>query len=362
MISFTFDVPSNYTKKKLPILDLNVYLDKEGIICHEFYEKPTNSNFVILASSALSIKTKRTVFTQECLRRLRNTSIHLGPEVANHFLSKYMLKLKDSGYSSKFRSEIVKSAKNAFKLQIENDEKGIRPLFRDKARIIEDQKLRGKGRVDWWNLPLENNPDVQKYTSVLFVPPTPRGELAKLMQSREAAINSGSSIRIKVVESGGPKLKSILVNHNPYPKKDCRMLLCPFCKSTPVSQPKDDKKIACNTPGVGYQIDCKGCQEIGVQSVYIGESGRPAVNRGVEHVKAIQGGKENHPIVKHLKQSHKNKKVTFEFAITGKFSTPLARQADEALRISNSAKKLNILNSKSEFNSAPIARRITVDK
>ena len=63
------------------------------------------------------------------------------------------------------------------------------------------------------------------------------------MQSREAVINSGSSVRIKVVESGGPKLKSILVNPNPYPKKDCRMMLCPFCKSTSVSQPKDDNKI-----------------------------------------------------------------------------------------------------------------------
>ena len=274
-----------------------------------------------------------------------------------------MLKLKDSGYSTKFRSEIVKSSKNAFKIQIENDKKGIRPLFRDKARIIEDQKLRGKGRVDWWNLPHDKNPDAQQYTSVLFVPPTPRGELAKKMQSREAVINSGSSVRIKVVESGGPKLKSILVNPNPYPKKDCRMMLCPFCKSTSVSQPKDDNKIPCNTPGVGYQIDCKVCKEEGLPTAYIGESGRPAVNRGIEHVKAILGETESNPLVKHLKQSHRNskKKVTFDFAITGKFKTPLARQADEALRISSSAKQINILNSKSEFNRAPIAR-VIVDK
>ena len=257
----------------------------------------------------------------------------------------------------------MKSAKNAFKLQIENDKQGIRPLFTNKARIIEDQKLRGKGRVDWWNLPHEINPDVPKYTSVLFVPPTPKGELAKMMQSRESAINSGSEIRIKVVESGGPKLKSILVNPNPYPNKDCRMLLCPFCKSTSVSQPKDDQKIPCTTPGVGYQIDCKGCQEIGLKTAYIGETGRPAVNRGIEHVQAIQGMKENHPIVKHIKQNHRNskKRVTFEFAITSQFKTPLARQADEALRISKSAKALNILNSKTEFNRAPIAR-VVVDK
>ena len=68
------------------------------------------------------------------------------------------------------------------------------------------------------------------------------------------------------------------------------MLLCPFCKSTSVSQPKNAKKIPCNTPGVGYQIDCKGCQENGLQTAYIGETGRPAVNRGIEHINPILDG------------------------------------------------------------------------
>ena len=81
-----------------------------------------------LASSALSLKTKRTVFTQEALRRLRNTSISLGPEIANKFLSEYMLKLKDSGYNKRFRTQILKSAKNAFEIQKENDKVGLRPL------------------------------------------------------------------------------------------------------------------------------------------------------------------------------------------------------------------------------------------
>ena len=74
-------------------------------VCHAFYEKPTKNEFVILASSALSVQTKRTVFTQEALRRMRNTSLLLGPEVANKFLSQYMLKLKDSGYSKKIRTQ-----------------------------------------------------------------------------------------------------------------------------------------------------------------------------------------------------------------------------------------------------------------
>ena len=50
----------------------------------------------------------------------------------------------------------------------------------------------------------------------------------------------------------------------------------------------------------------------------------------------------------------------FQIKITGKFFDALSRQADEAVRIKSSAKASeNSMNSKSEFNSAPV-RRLTV--
>ena len=270
-----------------------------------------------------------------------------------------MLKLKKSGYSKEFRSQIIKSAKNAFRIQLENDKTGIRPLYRDKTRIISDQKERKKGEIDWWNLPHYKNPEVTKYTTVLFVPPTPGGSLAKQLQSREAQINSGSNVRIKVVETGGPKLKSILVQKNPYPSLQCHRNLCPYCKVTPVSQPaENNKKIPCTTPGFGYQVDCLFCKSEGEPAAYIGETGRTAVTRGMEHVRALMGEKTANPLTKHLTDKHTNnkKQVRFEFALTGKFRDPLTRQADEGLRIASQSKKLAVLNSKSEFNHPPIAR------
>ena len=71
---------------------------------------------------------------------MRNTSVKLDPDILNSHLSRFMLKLKDSGYSSKFRSEIIQSAKNAFNIQLEKDRKGIRPLFRDKAAILKNSE------------------------------------------------------------------------------------------------------------------------------------------------------------------------------------------------------------------------------
>ena len=128
-------------------------------------------------------------------------------------------------------------------------------LPKDRSTIISDQKQRGKGRVDWWNKAHYSNLETQKYDTVLFVPPTPGGRLAKQMQIREAQLNFGSSHRIKIVEKSGIKLKNILVQKNPYPKLLCHRDLCPFCKITPVSTPAPSR-LLCTTPGVGYTITC----------------------------------------------------------------------------------------------------------
>ena len=111
------------------------------------------------------MKTKRTIFTYECLRRLRNAFRCFGPDIAN----------QDSGYSTQFRAEIIKRAKNAFNIQIENDKAGVRPLFKDRARIIKDQKEKNSGLDDSCNKPHQLNPGVQRYKTILFVPSTPGG-------------------------------------------------------------------------------------------------------------------------------------------------------------------------------------------
>ena len=124
----------------MPVLDLKVHMDNEGYVIHEYYEKPTKNPNVILPRSALSWNVKRTVFTQEALRRIRNTSQRLGPHAANEVLSNFMLKFKMAGYNHQFRAEIIKSAKHAFNLQLKSAADGEKPLYRDKNRILEDQK------------------------------------------------------------------------------------------------------------------------------------------------------------------------------------------------------------------------------
>ena len=77
MITFTHDTPCNYTDRKMPALDIkvNVNVEMKNRIDYEFYEKPTKNPRVLLASSAINSASKRTILTQECLRRMRNTKV-----------------------------------------------------------------------------------------------------------------------------------------------------------------------------------------------------------------------------------------------------------------------------------------------
>ena len=147
MLKFTIDTPDNLKDDKIAVLDLKVQVnEKENYrVDYEHFEKETKHPQVILADSALSMKQKRTILTQEGLRILRNTKIELGEEIRNGHLNKFMIKMKNSGYDQKFRTEIVDSAMKAFDIMKEKDRKGTKPLFRDRnwkaeERLVEKNK------------------------------------------------------------------------------------------------------------------------------------------------------------------------------------------------------------------------------
>ena len=120
MIKLTVETPCNFKDGKMPVLDIKVRINENEMnrIDFEQYEKPTKNPRVILASSALSFKKKRTILTQEGLRRLRNTKRELGPQIQTKYLNLFMLSLMKSGYSQKFRQEILDSVLKAYQKMV----------------------------------------------------------------------------------------------------------------------------------------------------------------------------------------------------------------------------------------------------
>ena len=166
MIQLTVETPCNFADGKMPVLDVkvNVNCTEENRIDFQFFEKPTKNPRVILASSAMSFSQKRTILTQECLRRLRNTKIELGEEVQRLHLNRFMLKLKNSGYSQKFRTEILDSGLKAFEKMVEDDKNGVKPMYRSKEwnhDKMEQFKRKEKNQL--------TDRSKTQYKSVLFV-------------------------------------------------------------------------------------------------------------------------------------------------------------------------------------------------
>ena len=76
---------------------------------------------VISADSALPWVQKRTVLTQECIRRLLNTKKELNCGKKKAILSDFMQALKNSGYTVQFRKEILSAGLKGYNMSCQMD-------------------------------------------------------------------------------------------------------------------------------------------------------------------------------------------------------------------------------------------------
>ena len=100
----------------------------------------------MLASSAAPWQMKRTVLTQEGIRRLLRCRPSLPASRKREILSQYMMMLRRSGYDEKFRLEIIKSVKHGYEKIVEEDKAGVKPMYRSKQWRLE-QKTKTKADV-----------------------------------------------------------------------------------------------------------------------------------------------------------------------------------------------------------------------
>ena len=102
---------------------------------------------------------------------------------------------------------------------------------------------------------------------------TPEGILKKRLQERDAKMVEAMGVRkVKFVERGGRSIQGILCQSNPWKAKQCGGRDCMVCKT--------EAKGDCRVESVVYQVDCAKCEKEGKRSVYIGETGRSAWERG----------------------------------------------------------------------------------
>eukprot|EP00794_Sanderia_malayensis_P005665 gene5665-6361_t len=129
----------NMAINKLPtgtrFADGRLFVDEMAIeggtkkIVHKFYVKAVSTKAVVNADSALPMRQKRTVLTQEVLRVLLNCSIYVSWEEIAQNISSMVLQMQCSGFSKNLRFEIVTSALKAYDKIHRKVEGGEHPLY-----------------------------------------------------------------------------------------------------------------------------------------------------------------------------------------------------------------------------------------
>ena len=341
-IQMEADWPSRNSDMKMPILDMKVWMTEEECIMYQHYEKEVSSKTVLHSQSAHPSSCKRSVHTQEVLRRLMNSSpkLNWSTEVAP-VITEYMDRMRKAGYKEQYRKEVLQHALRIYDMKLKEHSDGVRPLCRPKEWKKEERKLEKKRKKNSWATK-------GGHIAPIFVPTTPDGILAKRM--RKICEEEGQGvIRFRIVESGGITLKSQLQKSNPTENIGCGDNECLGCG---IERGKGGK---CRKNNVNYEIECQRCPE-GNRPVYIGETSRNLFTRCKEHMGANSSASDAEScfVKKHMEEFHEGEEGRFTARVTHCNKDSLTRQIREGVLIRRAGS--NTMNTKSEWFQPPLYR------
>ena len=370
MLKFEEDVCSKYDDGKLPILDLKVWMEvienenssKRVMIRHEFYKKPMANQNTLLASTAYPNSQMRAIMVEEVLRRLRNCDPDTTWQDRGQHLTKFAKELKSSGHNEHFREIVFQKAVNKFVMEHNKHKEGIKDIYRTREDRQRDMKEKGGKckRDNWYKNSKEPVDGRQEATSVIKVPYSCNSVLKKSLQDSAKKCKPPENTQTRIVESGGSKLKNILIKPDPFPKMNCGRSECS----------SEDCREQCYQGHINYTITCVTCESKCARSqnndddetknVYLGESSRGAFVRFGQHKAAYKAKKGF--MWEHAEDAHDGKSdVEFVIKVDKKDSDPMRRVIRESIRIKNArtaeeegtrdneGRKTKLLNTKNEY-------------
>ena len=314
------DVTEQHDDKKLPILDLKVWIGKsengDVKILYNHFMKEVSDRRVIDEKSAHGEKMKENVLVNDMCRVMGNCSERLGSEDGkNKYLNHYMKRLQYSGYDERKRGRMLKKA-------LKKHEK--------KKEVGSNRQSRRSRKNDAWYL------EGGKNETVMFVNSTPGERLKKKIER----IAKKYKMKMKVVERRGRTVKSMIQKSYPFPNDKCGREDCVICKN--------DQNVNCKARGVVYEVECL---EEGCGMKYIGQTGRSLYERMKEHNNwNVRDCSENiKPLVRHSSEYHEGKKFSTSVKIKEcMYGKPSRRMIGEAVYI-NDLLDSEAMNGKNEW-------------
>jgi hypothetical protein len=305
------------------------------------------------------------------MRRQRHVSQLEGKEESDGRKEEFLLDLKEGGYPEGYRNRIIDQIEGKMYKEVEEHEKWCldkkegKPLYRTGKEREEAKRKEGTARKGeaWYRK--------GGFTSVLWVPATPEGELLNRIKEKLERTIPPKGTRMKLVQKGGKMSITTVANNNQFNRKHCGRKMCQPCQK---GGEEEGSKGQCYKGGIGYLGICDRCPDISKeqglgegkeqQALYIGESYRTLFRRSDDHFVAYKKKADKSWMWQHVKEEHQgiirgDGRNDFKFKVTGKYKEPTVRIADESVRLSREERglreavggtgKLFILNGKDEF-------------
>ena len=409
-LKFTTEIREDFMDEKLPTLDCKLWFDEDWTVNHTYFEKEMRTQLVIPENSAMCMRQKMSILSNELIRRLSNINIEKAEEDEKvNVVEHYTKQLKTSGYDRNKSREIVVSGLVGWMRKRKRREQEGKGFYRGAESTLKG-RIRKKllDPVTWFKSKPEEDTEIEKEhqeksgrerlkkrkseeehggrnmrmkeepKAVMFCPYTPGGDLAKRLRDVEENMEKNTGYRIKIVEEAGEKILDILHSSNPWKGEICGRSNCWLCETKEMTE--KGKKQDCSKRSIVYETWCETClrqemmkidegendeqekmrkkQNIKVHK-YIGETARSAYERGIEHKNALEKLDEDSHMLKHIANYHENEEIEdirFGMRVVKYTRSALERQVLESVRIQEEREKNYIMNSRSEYNRCTIPR------
>ena len=177
-------------------------------------------------------------------------------------MEEYARTLRRSGYSERFRHEVISDAMRCHQKRLKTEAEGGRPVDRSRAYKPQERRTRREEKRERFYRKEPRGSRVRE--GLLIIPPTPNSVLAKELKQVCREELKGSNISIQVQERGGRTLGQELGVKIPgmSNKESCRRENCFPCNT--------GNEGVCRRTGVGYEINCEVCGQKNLESKYAG--------------------------------------------------------------------------------------------
>ena len=120
-LTFTAEVASDFGNKRLPTLDFTLWQVEEGILTHSYYEKEMKTQLIIEKDSAMAVKQKYTIMSNELTRRLYNIDEEVPKKEAEieEVMENFTKQLKNSRWGRKEAREMIASGYTGWQRRVE---------------------------------------------------------------------------------------------------------------------------------------------------------------------------------------------------------------------------------------------------